>query len=122
MNKNELKKQFQNESEQMNKYHLASIRAQLDYENAENNLNPELDKYAKNLNKAEYEEDVYTELYAKKIFDYLKILKPDLIRRRNNQKVLWDEAFGMDYSMLSNELKGSLVALVEEDGGQYRLE
>ena len=121
MKKNDLKKQFQDESEKMKKFHIVSIQAQLDYENAKDNHNPELDKYETILKKAEQEEDSYSDLYAKKIFDYLKNIKPVLIRKRSNQKVSWDEAFGTDFSKLSNEVKGSLVALVEEDGGQYRL-
>ncbi len=121
MNKSLIKMFFLKESKQMNKYRLASIQAQLDYENAEDNIDPELDKYETILKKAEQEEDSYSDLYAKKIFDFLKNIKPVLIRKRSNQKVPWDEAFGTDFSKLSNEVKGSLVALVEEDGGEYRL-
>ena len=43
-----------------------------------------------------------------------------LIRKRDKLKISWHDAFGSDYSKLMPELKESIIALVEEDGGQYR--
>ena len=117
----EIKKHFQNESEQMEKYRLASIHAQLEFENAEKNHDPNLAVYEKAVKNAEREEDAFSEIFSKAIFDFLKDSAPVLIRRRNNQKVNWSDAFGSDFSELSVELRGSLIALIEEDGGQYRL-
>ena len=122
MKKDDLKKYFKSESEQMGKYRIESIHAQLELEEAEKKHDPNLTIYEKAVKNAEQEEDVFSEVYAKKIFDYLKDFAPVLIRKRNDQKVNWEEAFGSDYLTLSKGLKASLIALVEDDGGQYRLE
>ena len=122
MKQDDLKKYFKNESELMEKYRLETIHAQLELEEAEKNHDPDLTIYEKAVKNAEQEEDVFSEVYSKKIFDYLKDFAPVLIRKRNDQKVNWEEAFGADYSTLSKGLKASLIALVEDDGGQYRLE
>ena len=47
--------------------------------------------------------------------------QPTLIRRRDKTEVSWVEAFGTEYEALTTELKASIVALIEEDGGQYRI-
>ena len=122
MKQDDLKKYFKNESELMEKYRFETIHAQLELEEAEKNHDPDLTIYETAVKNAEREEDVFSEVYAKKIFDYLKVCAPVLIRKRNDQKVNWEEAFGADYSTLSKGLKASLIALVEDDGGQYRLE
>ena len=121
MKVDEIKKHFKNESEQMEKYRLASIHAQLEFEDAEDNHDPDLYKYKNAMENAEKEEDSFAEIYANAIFDFLKDKNLILIRNQNNQKIAWNDAFGTDFSILSIELKGSLIALIDEDGGQYRL-
>ena len=60
-------------------------------------------------------------MYAKKVFDELSVVQPLLIRRRDKADVEWIDAFGVDFDALPIEVKYSLIALVEETGGQYLL-
>ena len=57
----------------------------------------------------------------KRFLGVLSKTKPVLLRLRDKQEIAWTEAFGTDFETLSPELQASLIALVEEKGGQYRL-
>ena len=59
--------------------------------------------------------------YAKVIFDVFKGIKPPLLNRRSNTFESWDSVFGSDYNMIPKDLTPNLEALVEENGGLYRL-
>lgn len=73
------------------------------------------------LDEISQKEKEFREYYAKRIFNDLSLTRPTLIRRRDEKEVSWREAFGNDYSRLSPELKASVIALIELNGGQYRL-
>ena len=59
--------------------------------------------------------------YAKRVFNLLKVLKPMLLVRAKKEKITWEKAFPNSFSQLPATLYSSLVALVEEDGGRYRV-
>lgn len=59
--------------------------------------------------------------YAKKVFDYYSRTNPLLIRCQSGESVCWIDAFGDSFETTSVGQRNSLVALIEEDGGQYRL-
>lgn len=59
--------------------------------------------------------------YAQHVFNYYSATKPILIRDVSKEEVSWRDAFGESFDDLSDGLRDSLVALIEEDGGQYRL-
>ena len=58
--------------------------------------------------------------YAEAVFNEYCIKKPDLIRVKTGETVSWNEAFGEDFSKVTNSLRHSLVGLVEEPG-RYRI-
>ena len=65
--------------------------------------------------------DIFVEnVYAKDIFEKYQKKRPKLIRRKDNQTVSWDEAFGDDFNKVSKSLRHSLVGLIE-GGGKYKL-
>lgn len=66
-------------------------------------------------------EDAFRDTYASKVYSYLSEYKPDLINRQSKATEHWEDAFGEDYSSIDPNLKISLVALVEEVGGKYRI-
>ena len=66
-------------------------------------------------------EDAFRDKYASKVYAYLSEYKPDLINRQSKATERWADAFGNDYSSINPNLKTSLVALVEEVGGRYRI-
>jgi len=73
------------------------------------------------LSTARKKEDEYTEKYAKLVFDKLSEIQPNLIRRKDKEKIKWSDAFGKDFTVLSINEKRSIVSLIEEDGGKYCL-
>lgn len=61
------------------------------------------------------------EEYGERLFDILRDYKPLLIFLKDQSEKQWEEVFGRDYSALSDNQKVSLIALVELDGGLYRI-
>ncbi len=123
MKEKDLLKRFKKESKNLNDIRLKSIHAQEKYDN-EKTIGKDEKKRAKfheDLKAVNEKEDAIRDVYARKIFEYLSQEKPILIRRRDKTEVPWLDAFGTDFEMLSVELKASIVALVEQDGGQYRI-
>ncbi len=59
--------------------------------------------------------------YSKSVFSLLSKEDPALINRKSNKQVSWSASFGERYELLSDDKKYSLIALIEEDGGEYRL-
>ena len=119
----DLHKLFKKESAEYEKFRLKSIKAQIKYDDAIANVDGEtLKRIRQDLDDALKREDAFVDSYAQKVFQILSREKPVLLRRRDKTLVPWEDAFGNDYSQLSPERKGSLVALIEEDGGQYRLQ
>jgi len=59
--------------------------------------------------------------YSKNVFALLCKEDPALINRKSNKRVSWASAFGEKYELLSDDKKYSLIALIEEDGGEYRV-
>lgn len=100
---------------------LARLQAQLNFDNTPIESENQRKINENKLQKAKTEEANFRELYAKEIFTYFEKKKPMLIHRKSNKKYAWQEAFGNDYSQVSPELKHSLIALIEDDGGQFRL-
>jgi hypothetical protein len=119
----DLKKKFKKESKEFERLRLKSESAQIKYDDSiGSDLSQEkIDKLHTNLDDALAKEDEFVVQYARKIFDNFKVIKPTLIHRRDKLEVSWDNAFGTDFDKISPELKGSIVALVEENGGQYRI-
>ena len=117
----DLQKAFEKEMQEYQTIRLESIKAQRQHDDyaitaksvpagLKNDLNNALEKEAK-----------FKKKYAFKVFEFLSKRHPELIRRRDNQVIKWEDAFGNDFSILPPELWASLVALVEEKGGQYRI-
>ena len=69
--------------------------------------------------KKEYE-DIKLE-YARMIFSYFSEQKPSILVRKTKEIISWDEAFPSDFNLLSEDQVRSIIPLVEEDGGRYRL-
>jgi len=78
-------------------------------------------KIAGKIKQAEKQEESTREAYGKKLFKILAEYQPVLTHTKDKSDIAWIDVFGTDYSRLSNEEKVSLVALVELDGGLYRL-
>ena len=117
----DLQKAFEQEMQEYQTIRLESIKAQRqhdDYAITAKNVPAGLEN---DLKKALEKETKFKEKYASKVFAFLSDRKPELVRRRDNQVIKWEDAFGNDFSKLPPELWASLVALVEEKGGQYRI-
>ncbi len=117
---NEFKNHFKSYSAKAKELRLARIQAQLNYDDTSKEYEEQWKQANEDLSKAKKEESDFRELYAKEIFNYCNDRNPWLIRNRDNAKIIWKDAFGANYSDLSPELKASVIALIEEDGGQYR--
>ena len=61
------------------------------------------------------------EQYANVIFSNLSSYKPKLVERKNNKVLEWDDVFNSSNILVDEEMNKSLVALIEEDGGKYRI-
>ena len=65
--------------------------------------------------------DEIKDKYAKNVFDFFAIQSPKLLRRKDNAVIEWKDAFGNEFENLDKGMRSSLVALIEESGGRYRL-
>lgn len=65
--------------------------------------------------------DEIKDKYAKNVFDFFSVQSPKLLRRKDNAMIEWKEAFGNEFEKLDKGMRSSLVALIEESGGRYRL-
>ena len=118
----ELQKKFEKEIAEFERIRQQSVAAQIEYDDAAIiSPVPSLSRLKCKLDRVLSKEDKFKESYSKKVFEVLSETKPVLLRRRDKQEIAWTEAFGTDFEMLSPELQASLIALVEEKGGQYRL-
>lgn len=101
---------------------LRSVAAQRKHDDVAITLSgPPPDVLKESMDVALKEEAEFKKNYARKIFETLSENEPSLLRRRDKKVVEWSKAFGTDFESLSPELQASLVALIEEKGGQYRL-
>lgn len=70
---------------------------------------------------------VYNELkkvskeYAKEIFETLKKEKPNLLVRTTKEIIKWNQAFPEDFNDVNTNLYSTLIALIEEVAGRYRI-
>lgn len=118
----DLQKMFKRELAEFERLRLKSVKAQRTHDDAAITLGKPLsNKLKENLDEALHEEAKFKESYARKVFEILSKSQPLLLRRRDREVIKWLDAFGTDFKSLSPELQASLVALVEEKGGQYRL-
>ena len=117
----DLQKKFEKEMQEYKNIRLESIKAQQQHDDFAITAHDVPAKLTDNLNRATEKETEFKRQYASKVFELLSKTKPELIRRRDSAVINWEDAFGNDFSKLPPELWGSLVALVEEKGGQYRL-
>lgn len=69
--------------------------------------------------KKEYEE-IKLE-YSKMIFSYFSKKKPSILVRKTKEVIPWDDAFSSDFDDLSEDQVRSIIPIIEEDGGRYRL-
>ena len=117
-----LQKSFKMEIMEFAQIRLDSVKAKMEYDDAAiASHEPVPNHLKKNMDEAIRREATFKENYARKIFEMLSERKPSLLRRRDKEVTEWLSAFGADFESLSPELQASLVALVEEKGGQYRL-
>lgn len=65
--------------------------------------------------------DSIKERYARNVYNFFSTKKPKLLRRIDEAIIEWEDAFGYDFDGLEKGLRNSLVALIEESGGKYRL-
>ena len=75
----------------------------------------------KKLIKAEKDQAAVRELYSKRIFNFCCDKQPELLLCQTGETVQWNDAFGQEFDDTTLAQRNSLVALVEEDGGKYRL-
>ena len=61
------------------------------------------------------------EEYARSIFNLLSKEGPDLMVRTSKAIIPWKSAYDKEYDMLTEDQKRTLIPLVEEDGGRYRI-
>ena len=61
------------------------------------------------------------EEYGENLFPILQNYQPVLIDNADEDEKQWYEIFGTDYSKITEDKKISLIALIELDGGIYRL-
>ena len=59
--------------------------------------------------------------YSKAIFEYLSAYKPTLIVRKTQEVVEWESVFPFSFNEITVDQIKSLIALIEEDGGRYRI-
>ncbi len=81
----------------------------------------EKDKQAKQMDKAKKVYSDIKEQYAKSIYEYYSLIKPDLLVRKTKETIQWMDAFSMSFKELSEDQLKSVIALVEEDGGRFRV-
>lgn len=78
----------------------------------------------KELKKLDKIKEKYSEIskdYAKAIFDYLSTMMPELVVRKTKETVSWESVFPESFSEITDDQVKSLIAIIEEDGGRYRL-
>ena len=117
----DLQKTFEQEMQEYQTIRLESIKAQRHHDDYAITAKSVPSGLKNDLDNALEKESKFKEKYASKVFEYLSKSQPELIRRRDNQLIKWEDAFGNDFSKLPPELWASLVALIEEKGGQYRI-
>ena len=59
--------------------------------------------------------------YSQMIFEYFSRLNPLLINRKTKETITWKDVFSDSFDKLSDDQVRSLIPLVEEDGGKYRI-
>ncbi len=60
--------------------------------------------------------------YSHSIFVTLSQEKPKLIVRKTKKMIPWNNVFSEKYDELSEEQRYSLISLIEEDGGEYKID
>ena len=65
--------------------------------------------------------DLLLSNYANVIFNVLKEDKPKLIHRRTNKVMKWEDVFPSSFKSVTPALRNALIALIEEEGGAYRI-
>lgn len=80
-----------------------------------------VDELKQKVTKLREEEKTVWDAYAKHVFEYFSPMEPELIRDVTGERISWKEAFGDSFDVLDTGLRNSLVALIEKNGGQYRL-
>lgn len=95
-------------------------RARVELEYHEKGTQSDVDRLHQNIVHLWDEEKRIREGYAKHIYDFFSVQQPELVQEGTGKVVPWREAFGDSFAELDTEVKNTLVALLEEDGGQYR--
>lgn len=96
-------------------YSTGMIQQQYDH------LPVNIDELKQKVTELREEEKKAWDAYAKHVFEYFSPIEPELIRDVTGERVSWRETFGDSYEVLDTGLRNSLVALIEKNGGQYRL-
>ncbi len=61
------------------------------------------------------------EQYGKVIYEFLNKEKPKILIKKTNEIISWDKAFPNNYNMFTSNDINALIALIEENGGKYRI-
>ena len=114
---------FESERKIYKDLRLEHVRKQMEYDkHYYNNPQSSITKKCKRaLDDIQRKENSFIAQYAQEIYDHLSKTKPVLLKRATKTQISWEEAFGEKFSEISPNLYGTLVALIELDGGQYRI-
>lgn len=80
-----------------------------------------LEKENKKLEKIKGKYSEVEREYAKTIFESFSKTKPKLLVRKTKEIIAWDKAFPGGFDNLSDDQIKSIIPLIEEDGGRYRI-
>ncbi len=80
-----------------------------------------LEKENKKLEKIKGKYSEVEREYAKTIFEFFSETKPKLLARKTKEIIAWDKAFPVGFDSLSDDQIKSIIPLIEEDGGRYRI-
>ncbi len=80
-----------------------------------------LEKENKKLEKIKGKYSEVAREYAKTIFEFFSETKPNLLVRKTKEIIAWDKAFPIGFDSLSDDQIKSIIPLIEEDGGRYRI-
>ena len=123
MDTNTIKKQLDKCKDKYKKLQQAWVNQQEIYNSMidDDASNKAAERQMKRVNKQKEKLSEVESEYAKTIFDYLSESKPSLIVRKTKEIIAWDKAYPSSFDALSEDQITSIVALVEEDGGRYRI-
>ncbi|HCW22915.1 MAG TPA: hypothetical protein DGX96_04390 [Lachnospiraceae bacterium] len=73
------------------------------------------------LQERKEEERQVRDVYARQIYETFSKEKPRLKIRQSGEIISWDDAWDVPFAKMSDITRNQLIALIDEDGGKYRL-